>query len=106
MALGRRWSGTLLVFLVVYAILAGLVTLFVVPPVNEGSQVARNFRHRPPPPGRTRRHPAGRTALYEASNGSRPTPVVACRADSARRCPPPPFDRRRPSSRTPRHLGV
>jgi predicted PurR-regulated permease PerM len=42
-AFGRRWFGTLLVFVVVFALLGGLITLFVVPLVNEGSQVARNF---------------------------------------------------------------
>lgn len=43
LAFGRRWLGTLLVFVVVFVVLAGLVTLFVVPLVNEGAQVARDF---------------------------------------------------------------
>jgi predicted PurR-regulated permease PerM len=36
----RRWLATLVVFLVVFAILAGLVAVFVVPLVHEGSQLA------------------------------------------------------------------
>ncbi|GAA0896116.1 AI-2E family transporter [Virgisporangium aurantiacum] len=43
MAFRRRWLGTLLVFIVVFVVLAGLVTLFVVPLVNEGAQVAKDF---------------------------------------------------------------
>lgn len=36
----KRWLATLVVFLVVFAILAGLVALFVVPLVHEGAQLA------------------------------------------------------------------
>lgn len=45
LAFGRRWLGTLLVFLVVFAALGGLVTLFVVPLAREGSAVAQDFPH-------------------------------------------------------------
>lgn len=43
LAFGRRWLGTLLVFVVVFAVLAGLVTLFVLPLAHEGADVAKNF---------------------------------------------------------------
>jgi predicted PurR-regulated permease PerM len=39
----RRWLATLLVFIVVFGLLAGLVALFVVPLVREGGQVANDF---------------------------------------------------------------
>jgi predicted PurR-regulated permease PerM len=42
-AFGRRWLATLLVFLVAFAFVAGLVTLFVVPLVREGTQVVADF---------------------------------------------------------------
>ncbi|GAA0900731.1 AI-2E family transporter [Virgisporangium ochraceum] len=42
-AFGRRWLATLLVFVVVFAVLAGLIALFVVPLVNEGSQAIRDI---------------------------------------------------------------
>jgi predicted PurR-regulated permease PerM len=42
-AFGRRWLATLLVFLVAFVFLAGLVTLFVVPLVREGTQVVADF---------------------------------------------------------------
>jgi predicted PurR-regulated permease PerM len=42
-AFGRRWLATLLVFLVAFALLGGLITLFVVPLVREGSQVVSDF---------------------------------------------------------------
>lgn len=42
-AFGRRWLATLLVFLVAFALLGGLITLFVVPLVREGSQVVADF---------------------------------------------------------------
>ncbi len=42
-AFGRRWLATLLVFLVAFAAIAGLVTLFVVPLVREGSQVIQDY---------------------------------------------------------------
>jgi predicted PurR-regulated permease PerM len=38
-----RWVATLLVFIVVFALLAGLITLFVVPLVREGTQLADDF---------------------------------------------------------------
>jgi predicted PurR-regulated permease PerM len=40
---GKRWLATLLVFLVAFAVIAGLVTLFVVPLVRQGSQVIADF---------------------------------------------------------------
>jgi predicted PurR-regulated permease PerM len=40
---GRRWLATLLVFLVALLFIGGLVTLFVVPLVREGSQVVADF---------------------------------------------------------------
>jgi predicted PurR-regulated permease PerM len=42
-AFGRRWLATLLVFLVALVLIGGLVTLFVVPLVREGSQVVSDF---------------------------------------------------------------
>jgi predicted PurR-regulated permease PerM len=42
-AFGRRWLATLLVFLVVLMLIGGLITLFVVPLVREGSQVISDF---------------------------------------------------------------
>ncbi len=42
-AFGRRWLATLLVFLVALILLGGLVTLFVVPLIREGSQVVADF---------------------------------------------------------------
>jgi len=39
----RRWLATLVVFLAVFAILAGLVALFVVPLVREGTQLAQQL---------------------------------------------------------------
>ncbi|MFC4019327.1 AI-2E family transporter [Micromonospora sp. GCM10011542] len=39
----RRWLATLLVFIVVFGLLAGLVALFVIPLVREGGQVANDF---------------------------------------------------------------
>src|SRR4051812_26749833 len=36
----KRWLSTLIVFVVVFALLAGLVALFVVPLVQEGTQFA------------------------------------------------------------------
>jgi predicted PurR-regulated permease PerM len=42
-AFGRRWLATLLVFLVAFLVIAGLVTLFVVPLIREGSQVIADF---------------------------------------------------------------
>ncbi|MEU7903438.1 AI-2E family transporter [Actinoplanes sp. NPDC049118] len=39
----RRWLATLLVFLATFALLGGLVTLFVVPLVREGSQVVADL---------------------------------------------------------------
>ena len=42
-AFGKRWLATLLVFLVALLLLGGLVTLFVVPLVREGSQVVADF---------------------------------------------------------------
>lgn len=42
-AFGKRWLATLLVFLVASVLIAGLVTLFVVPLVREGSQVIADF---------------------------------------------------------------
>ena len=42
-AFGRRWLATLLVFLVALILIGGLVTLFVVPLIREGSQVVTDF---------------------------------------------------------------
>jgi predicted PurR-regulated permease PerM len=42
-AFGKRWLATLLVFLLALVLLGGLVALFVVPLVHEGTQVAANF---------------------------------------------------------------
>jgi predicted PurR-regulated permease PerM len=42
-AFGRRWLATLLVFLVAFAAIAGLLTLFVLPLIREGSQVVADF---------------------------------------------------------------
>jgi predicted PurR-regulated permease PerM len=42
-AFGRRWLATLLVFLVAFLFIGGLVTLFVVPLIREGSQVIADF---------------------------------------------------------------
>ncbi|GIF18809.1 AI-2E family transporter [Paractinoplanes tereljensis] len=42
-AFGKRWLATLLVFVVALVLLGGLVTLFVVPLVHEGTQVAANL---------------------------------------------------------------
>ena len=42
-AFGKRWLATLLVFLVALVVIGGLVTLFVVPLVREGSQVVADF---------------------------------------------------------------
>jgi predicted PurR-regulated permease PerM len=42
-AFGRRWLATLLVFLVALVLIGGLITLFVVPLVREGSQVISDF---------------------------------------------------------------
>ena len=42
-AFGRRWLATLLVFLVALILIGGLVTLFLVPLVKEGSQVVADF---------------------------------------------------------------
>jgi predicted PurR-regulated permease PerM len=39
----RRWLATLLVFVVVFAVLTGLVALFVVPLVREGAQLSQQF---------------------------------------------------------------
>jgi predicted PurR-regulated permease PerM len=39
----RRWLATLMVFVVVFALLAGLVTLFVLPLVREGTRFADQF---------------------------------------------------------------
>jgi predicted PurR-regulated permease PerM len=52
LAFGRRWLGTLIVFVVVFAALAGLVTLFVFPLVREGSQVIADFPGSSRTPGR------------------------------------------------------
>ena len=40
---GKRWLATLLVFLVALLLISGLVTLFIVPLVREGSQVVADF---------------------------------------------------------------
>jgi predicted PurR-regulated permease PerM len=53
----RRWLSTLLVFVVVFLVLAGLVTLFVVPLVNEAGQFADQL------PGLIRDARAGRGPL-------------------------------------------
>jgi predicted PurR-regulated permease PerM len=42
-AFGMRWLATLLVFLVALVLIGGLVTLFVVPLVREGTQVVADF---------------------------------------------------------------
>jgi predicted PurR-regulated permease PerM len=42
-AFGRRWLATLIVFLVAFALIGGLITLFVLPLVREGTQVANDF---------------------------------------------------------------
>jgi predicted PurR-regulated permease PerM len=42
-AFGRRWLATLLVFLLAFLFIGGLVTLFVVPLVREGTQVVADF---------------------------------------------------------------
>jgi predicted PurR-regulated permease PerM len=42
-AFGKRWLATLLVFLVAVVLVGGLVTLFVIPLVREGSQVVADF---------------------------------------------------------------
>ncbi|GIF02710.1 AI-2E family transporter [Actinoplanes siamensis] len=42
-AFGRRWLGTLLVFLAAAALLAGLGAVFVVPLAREGSELVANF---------------------------------------------------------------
>jgi predicted PurR-regulated permease PerM len=42
-AFGRRWLATLLVFLLAFVLIAGVVTLFVVPLIREGSQVVADF---------------------------------------------------------------
>jgi predicted PurR-regulated permease PerM len=42
-AFGKRWLATLLVFLVALVLIGGLVTLFVIPLVREGSQVVADF---------------------------------------------------------------
>ncbi|WP_204297959.1 AI-2E family transporter [Actinoplanes campanulatus] len=42
-AFGRRWLATLLVFLAAFALLGGLITLFVVPLAREGAQLIENF---------------------------------------------------------------
>jgi predicted PurR-regulated permease PerM len=42
-AFGKRWLATLLVFLVALVLIGGLVTLFIVPLVREGSQVVADF---------------------------------------------------------------
>ncbi|MBO3743006.1 AI-2E family transporter [Actinoplanes flavus] len=42
-AFGRRWLATLLVFLTAFALLGGLITLFVVPLAREGAQLITNF---------------------------------------------------------------
>jgi predicted PurR-regulated permease PerM len=42
-AFGRRWLATLLVFLVAFLLIGGLITLFVVPLIREGSQVVADF---------------------------------------------------------------
>ena len=50
----RRWLATLVVFLIVFAILGGLVSLFVLPLIHEGSQLADQL------PGLVRDARAGR----------------------------------------------
>ncbi len=42
-AFGKRWLATLMVFLVALVLIGGLVTLFVVPLIREGSQVVADF---------------------------------------------------------------
>jgi predicted PurR-regulated permease PerM len=42
-AFGRRWLATLLVFLLAFVLIGGLIALFVVPMVREGSQVVADF---------------------------------------------------------------
>jgi predicted PurR-regulated permease PerM len=42
-AFGMRWLATLLVFLVAFAAIGGLLTLFILPLVREGSQVVADF---------------------------------------------------------------
>ncbi|MEV6494803.1 AI-2E family transporter [Actinoplanes sp. NPDC051633] len=42
-AFGKRWLATLLVFLVAFVLIGGLITLFVVPLVREGTQVVADF---------------------------------------------------------------
>jgi predicted PurR-regulated permease PerM len=42
-AFGKRWLATLLIFLVALVFIGGLVTLFVVPLVRQGSQVVADF---------------------------------------------------------------
>jgi predicted PurR-regulated permease PerM len=42
-AFGKRWLATLLVFLVALILIGGLVTLFVIPLIREGSQVVADF---------------------------------------------------------------
>jgi predicted PurR-regulated permease PerM len=42
-AFGKRWLATLVVFLVAFTLIGGLITLFVVPLVREGSQVVADF---------------------------------------------------------------
>jgi predicted PurR-regulated permease PerM len=42
-AFGRRWLATLLVFLVAFILIGGLIALFVVPLVREGTQVVSGF---------------------------------------------------------------
>src|SRR4051812_13257774 len=44
-AFRKRWLATLLVFLVTFALIGGLVTLFVVPLAREGSQAIANLPH-------------------------------------------------------------
>jgi predicted PurR-regulated permease PerM len=44
-AFRKRWLATLLVFLVAFALIGGLVTLFVVPLAREGSQAIANLPH-------------------------------------------------------------
>ncbi|GAA0461550.1 AI-2E family transporter [Paractinoplanes deccanensis] len=42
-AFGKRWLATLLVFVAAFALLAGLITLFVLPLARQGSQVITDF---------------------------------------------------------------
>jgi predicted PurR-regulated permease PerM len=58
----RRWVATLLVFLVVFLLLAGVVALFVVPLVQQGAQLADQF------PGWVSDVKAGRGPLGELVN--------------------------------------